>query len=150
MKVLLAEVNASEGRNLGLIGEMKSALMEGAALRILEINSDKDHSRTVFTYSGEPDEVLEGTQRLAKKAVEMIDMTMHTGAHPRMGTVDAVPFIPARNATQEEAIEASKAFGAFLGRLDVPVYYYKEAATKPERKSLGMSDAASMNPFRKK
>lgn len=136
MKVLLAEVNVSEGRNLEHIEVMKAALMEGAVLRILEINSDKDHNRTVFTYSGEPQEVLEGTKRLAKKAVELIDMTRHSGAHPRMGAVDVVPFIPARDVTQEEALEVARAFGAYLGSLGVPVYYYEEAATKPERKSL--------------
>jgi len=136
VKVLLAEVNVSEGRNIELINEMKSALMEGAVLRLLEINSDKDHNRTVFTYSGEPEEVLEGTKRLAAKAIELIDMTRHTGAHPRMGAVDVVPFIPARDVTQEEALEVARAFGAFLGGLGVPVYFYEEAATKPERKSL--------------
>lgn len=136
MKVLLAEVNVSEGRNLEHIEVMRAALMEGAVLRILEVNSDKDHNRTVFTYSGEPQEVLEGTKRLAKKAVELIDMTRHSGAHPRMGAVDVVPFIPARDVTQEEALEVARAFGAYLGSLGVPVYYYEEAATKPERKSL--------------
>lgn len=136
MKVLLAEVNVSEGRNRETIAEMQAALMENANLRLIEVNSDKDHNRTVFTYSGEPDHVLEGTKRLAKIAIELIDMTTHTGAHPRMGAVDVVPFIPAREVSQEEALEVARAFGEYLGSLGVPVYYYEEAATRPERKSL--------------
>jgi len=136
MKVLLAEVNVSEGRDLEKIAQIKEALISSAAVRVLEVNSDKDHNRTVFTYSGAPEEVLEGTKRLTQKAVELIDMTKHTGAHPRMGAVDVVPFIPARNVSQEEALEVAKAFGAFLGGLGVPVYYYEDAATRPERKSL--------------
>ena len=136
MKVLLAEVNVSEGRDLEKIAQIKEALISNASVRVLEVNSDKDHNRTVFTYSGEPAEVLEGTKRLTQKAVELIDMTLHTGAHPRMGAVDVVPFIPARNVSQEEALEVAKAFGKFLGGLGVPVYYYEEAATRPERKSL--------------
>jgi glutamate formiminotransferase len=79
---------------------------------------------------------LEGTKRLAKKAVELINMAEHTGAHPRMGAVDVVPFIPAREVSQEEALEVARAFGKFLGELGIPVYYYEEAATRPERKSL--------------
>lgn len=136
MKVLLAEVNVSEGRNREAIAQMQAALMENANLRLMEVNSDKDHNRTVFTYSGEPDHVLEGTKRLAKIAIELIDMTTHTGAHPRMGAVDVVPFIPAREVSQEEALEVVRAFGEYLGSLGVPVYYYEEAATRPERKSL--------------
>ena len=136
MKVLLAEVNVSEGRNSEAITEMQHVLMEDGTLRLIEVNSDKDHNRTVFTYSGEPDQVLAGTKRLAKKAVELIDMTTHTGAHPRMGAVDVVPFIPAREVSQEEALEVARAFGEFLGSLGVPVYYYEDAATRPERKSL--------------
>lgn len=136
MKVLLAEVNVSEGKNMDSIYEMQHALLEGGLIRLIEVNSDKDHNRTVFTYSGDPQAVLEGTKRLAKKAIENIDMTLHTGAHPRMGAVDVVPFIPAREVTQEEAIEIAKEFGAYLGSIGVPVYYYEEAATRPERKSL--------------
>jgi glutamate formiminotransferase len=136
VKVLLAEVNVSEGRNVEVVVQMQTALMSGASLRLIEVNSDKDHNRTVFTFSGEPLEVLEGTKRLAKKAIELIDMRTHNGAHPRMGAVDVVPFIPAREVTQEEALDVARAFGKFLGELGVPVYYYEDAATRPERKSL--------------
>ena len=136
MKVLLAEVNVSEGRNADSLERMKNALMLDGGIRLIEVNSDKDHNRSVFTYSGEPQAVLKATKRLVKAAIELIDMRSHTGAHPRMGAVDVVPFIPARDVTNEEALEIARAFGKFLGGLGVPVYYYEEAATRPERKSL--------------
>jgi glutamate formiminotransferase len=150
VKVLLAEVNVSEGKNLEVIAEIQHALMDGGILRLIEVNSDKDHNRTVFTYSGEPGEVLEGTKRLAKKAIELIDMTKHVGAHPRMGAVDVVPFLPAMEVTQEEALEIARAFGAYLGSLGVPVYYYEEAATRPERKSLVDIRKGEYESFREK
>lgn len=136
MKVLLAEVNISEGTNLDLVNQVKDELMKDGDLKLIDLNSDKDHNRSVFTYSGEPQAVLEGTKRLAAKAIELIDMTTQTGSHPRMGAVDVVPFIPARNVTTEEAVAISKEFGKFLGDLGVPVYYYEDAQEDPDRKNL--------------
>ncbi|MHC1719340.1 MAG: glutamate formimidoyltransferase [Clostridiaceae bacterium] len=137
MKTLLAEVNISEGRDKQLIDSVKQALMEKGDLNLIDLNSDKDHNRTVFTYSGEPQNVLEGTKRLAAKAIEKIDMTKHSGSHPRMGAVDVVPFIPVRDVTTEEALVIAREFGKFMGdTLGVPIYYYEDAATKPERKNL--------------
>ncbi|MBF8984124.1 glutamate formimidoyltransferase [Lutibacter sp. B2] len=136
MKSLLAEVNISEGRDLDLVEKVKVALLENEDVRIIDIDSDKDHNRTVFTYIGEPEAILESTKRLAAKAVELIDMTKQEGSHPRMGAVDVVPFIPVKNVTNEEAVEIAKSFGKFLGELGVPVYYYEDAATRPERKNL--------------
>lgn len=136
MKSLLAEVNISEGTNLDLVDQVKAALLETDDIRLIDLNSDKDHNRTVFTYNGEPEAVLEATKRLVKKAVELIDMREHTGSHPRMGAVDVVPFIPVKNVSKEEAVEIAKRFGKFLGDLGVPVYYYEDATTNEERKSL--------------
>lgn len=136
MKVLLAEVNISEGTDLVVVQKVKESLLENGDVRLIDVNSDKDHNRTVFTYSGEPEAVLESTKKLAAKAIELIDMTSHKGSHPRMGAVDVVPFIPARNVTTEEAVEVAKEFGKFMGSIGVPVYYYEDAATRPERKSL--------------
>lgn len=136
MKSLLAEVNISEGRCLDTINKVKTALLEKEDVRIIDLDSDKDHNRTVFTYIGEPMAVLEATKRLAAMAIELIDMTKHEGSHPRMGAVDVVPFIPVKNITNDEAVEIAKEFGRYLGKLGVPVYYYEDAATNPERKSL--------------
>lgn len=136
MKVLMAEVNISEGTNMELVEAVKAALMSDRSVELIDLNSDSDHNRTVFTYKGEPADVLEGTKRLAAKAIELIDMTKHKGSHPRMGAVDVVPFIPVKDVEISEAISIAKEFGAFLGSIGVPVYYYEDAATSEERKSL--------------
>lgn len=136
MKSILAEVNISEGRDLEKVKEVKDALIKDENLILVDLNSDSDHNRSVFTYKGEPKAVLDGTKRLAKKAIELIDMREHKGSHPRMGAVDVVPFIPDRNVTVEEAVEISKEFGEYLGGLGVPVYYYEDAAVRTDRKSL--------------
>lgn len=136
MKVLLAEVNISEGTDLEKVQQVKEALMENGDLELIDQNSDKDHNRSVFTYKGDPKAVLEGTKRLSKKALELIDMTKHKGSHPRMGAIDVVPFIPVKNVSKEEAVEIAKEYGKYLGSLGVPVYYYEDAATRDDRKSL--------------
>lgn len=135
-KVLMAEVNISEGTDLSLIEQVKKAFLSVDGIDVLDIDSNSDHNRTVFTYKGEPEKVLEATEKLAEKAVELIDMRKHKGSHPRIGAVDVVPFIPVREVTTEEAVEIAKKFGKFLGNLGVPVYYYEDAQDKEYRKSL--------------
>jgi len=135
-KVLMAEVNVSEGKNLDSIDAMKKTLTSVEGLDILGIEPDADHNRTVFTYKGGPANVLEATKKLAAKAVEIIDMTDHKGSHPRMGAVDVVPFIPVRDVEIAEAVEISKEFGEYLGGIGVPVYYYEDAQDRDYRKSL--------------
>lgn len=137
MKVLMAEVNFSEGKDLDMVEKVKQALLAGEPVDLMDVNSDPNHNRTVFTYKGSPEAVLEGTKRLAAKAIELIDMKKHTGSHPRIGAVDVVPFIPVKDVTIEEALMVARAFGKFLGdEVGVPVYYYEDAATSEERKSL--------------
>ena len=137
MKVLMAEVNISEGKDLDLVEQVKAALLDGEAVDVMDINSNAKHNRTVFTYKGSPEAVLDGTKRLAAKAIELIDMTKHTGSHPRIGAVDVVPFIPVKDVSIDEALVIARAFGKYLGdELGVPVYYYEDAATCEERKNL--------------
>ena len=136
MKTLMAEVNFSEGKNQEIIEKIKEAMLDGEPIDVMEISSDPNHNRTVFTFKGEPQNVLDATKRLSAKAVELIDMTQHKGAHPRIGAVDVVPFIPVKEVTVEEALEICHQFGRFMGNLGVPVYYYEDAATSEERKSL--------------
>ena len=135
-KILMAEVNISEGTNADVINQVKEAFLSVDGIEVVDIDSDKDHNRTVFTYKGSPENVLESTKRLAKKAVELIDMTKHKGSHPRMGAVDVVPFIPVREMTTEDCVEIAKEFGKYLGSLGVPVYFYEDAQEKEYRKSL--------------
>ncbi len=135
-KVLMAEVNISEGTNLDLVEKVKKAFLEVAGIEVVDIDSNVDHNRTVFTYKGEPTNVLEATKKLASKAVELIDMRTHKGSHPRMGAVDVVPFIPVKDVTMEEAVEVAKEFGKYLGSIGVPVYFYEDAQEKEYRKTL--------------
>jgi glutamate formiminotransferase / 5-formyltetrahydrofolate cyclo-ligase len=135
MKRLLAEVNISEGRNHHIIDEVLEALKK-SDVEVIDVDSEPNHNRTVFTYIGEPEIVLQGTKDLAKMAVSLIDMSKHTGSHPRMGAVDVVPFIPVKEMTTEEAVQIAREFGRYMGKLGVPVYYYEDAATLPERVSL--------------
>lgn len=133
----MAEVNISEGKDLDLVEQVKAALLDGEAVDVMDINSNTNHNRTVFTYKGSPEAVLDGTKRLAAKAIELIDMTKHTGSHPRIGAVDVVPFIPVKDVSIDEALVIARAFGKYLGdELGVPVYYYEDAATCEERKNL--------------
>lgn len=135
-KILMAEVNISEGKNLDLIEKVKAAFLDVQGIEVMDIDSNVDHNRTVFTYKGNQEEVLEATKKLAKKAVELIDMRSHKGSHPRMGAVDVVPFIPVKNITTEEAVGIAKEFGKYLGSLGVPVYFYEDAQEKEYRKTL--------------
>lgn len=135
-QILLCELNISEGTDMAKIEAVTTALKETSGITIMDIDSDKDHNRTVYTWIGEPEDVLKAAMNITAKAVELIDMTTHKGSHPRMGAVDVVPFVPVRNVEQEEALDIAKRYGAWLGNLGVPVYYYEEAATRPERTNL--------------
>ena len=135
-KILLCELNVSEGRDEAKIKRITDALTSTPNITIMDIDSDADHNRSVFTWIGETEDVLSGAMNITKKAIDEIDMTDHHGSHPRQGAVDVVPFVPVRNVEQEEALEIARRYGKFLGGLGVPVYYYEEAATKPSRQNL--------------
>lgn len=135
-KVLLCEPNISEGIDLALVNEVLDQVRQFEEIKILDVSSDADHNRSVFTYLGEPRVVLEATQAMARKAFERIDMRSQHGSHPRMGALDVAPFIPVRGMSVAEAVEIAREFGRFVGGLGVAVYYYEEAALRPERKRL--------------
>jgi glutamate formiminotransferase / 5-formyltetrahydrofolate cyclo-ligase len=135
-KVLLCEPNISEGIDLTLVNDVLDQVRQFSEIKILDVSSDADHNRSVFTYLGEPQLVLQATKALALKALERIDMRTHHGSHPRMGAVDVAPFIPVRGMEIAEAVMISREFGRFIGSLGVPVYYYEAAALRPEREKL--------------
>ncbi len=135
-KVILCEPNISEGRDPAIIEQIVDQIRRTSGVKILDYSSDEDHHRSVLTYLGDPEAVLSATKAMAEKALELIDMRQHEGSHPRMGAIDVVPFIPIRGVDTAEAVEVSRAFGGHLGGLGVAVYYYEDAATRPERKSL--------------
>jgi glutamate formiminotransferase len=134
--VLLCEPNISEGIRLDVVDAVLDHVRRVETIKILDVSSDADHNRSVFTYLGSPEDVLAATQAMAQAAVARIDMRTQHGSHPRMGAVDVVPFIPVRGMEIAEAVEISRSFGRFLGELGVPVYYYEEAALRPEREKL--------------
>lgn len=133
MKILMCVPNISEGKDLALVEQVIDQIRSVRGVLIVDHSSDSDHNRSVLTYLGEPEIVLDATKAMASKAIELIDMSRHHGSHPRMGAVDVVPFIPIRGVTTEEAVKISKEFGKYLGGLGVPVYYYEDAAARTQR-----------------
>ena len=136
MKVLECVPNISEGRDQEKITMIAEELKRHKRIKLLDVSSDKDHNRSVFTFMGGPKAVKDAALAFALKAIELIDMREHHGAHPRLGAVDVVPFVPIQGVGMEEAIQVAKEFGKELGRRGVPVFFYEEAATSLERKDL--------------
>lgn len=136
-KIIECVPNISEGRNQEIIDACSEAVKKVKGVTLLDVDPGKSTNRTVFTFVGDPESIVEGAFEFTKKAYELIDMTKHHGEHPRMGAVDVCPFIPVANVTIEECVEVSKKFGERVGKeLNLPVYLYEEASTNPLRKSL--------------
>ena len=136
MRLIECVPNVSEGRDAGVIDRIAGAITRTAGVDLLDTSADPDHNRLVLTYVGEPEAVLAATQALCLEAFASIDMRVHEGAHPRMGAVDVIPLVPLRGLTNEEAVGLARRLGEWIGAQGVPVYYYQEAATRPERQSL--------------
>jgi len=129
--------NFSEGRNRALIDELVGAVRSSSGIALLNCSSDVNHNRTVLTFAGSPEGVFDAAFKCAKIAVEKIDLTKHSGEHPRMGAVDVIPFVPLRDISTEECVEMSKKLGQKLwGELRLPVFLYEDSASSPERKNL--------------
>ncbi len=137
MKKLMECVpNFSEGRNLEVVEKIIDEARNVEGITILDYSSDKDHNRTVLTMIGSPEQVKEAAINTAKKAAELIDMSKHEGAHPRMGATDVVPFTPVSNVTIQECVEVAKEVAEEIGSWGIPVYLYEDAATSPGRQNL--------------
>jgi glutamate formiminotransferase/formiminotetrahydrofolate cyclodeaminase len=129
--------NFSEGRDRGVIDAIAQALGSVSGVKLLDVDPGADTNRTVYTLVGPPDGVAEAAFRGAAKAADLIDMTVHKGAHPRMGALDVCPFIPVSDITMAECAELAKAVGRRIGEeLQIPVYFYEHAAATEERRSL--------------
>lgn len=136
MRIVTCVPNISEGRDRNRIDPVVARVRGVNGVTITDLSSDANHNRTVISYLGAPEAVLEATKAMADKALELIDMAVHKGSHPRQGAIDVVPFIPLRGVASDEAVALAKNFGAWLGAKGVPVYYYEDAATRPERQLL--------------
>ena len=129
--------NISEGRRPELVNEFADIVRAVPGVTLIDYSSDASHNRSVFTFLGDPDQVMEAAFRFAKHAVEKIDLRVHEGEHPRMGAVDVIPFVPIRDMDMQECVELSKQLGARLANeLDLPVFLYEESASAPHRKNL--------------
>ena len=136
MRLLECVPNISEGRDREKITSLAEEVGKHRRVKLLDCSSDKDHHRSVYTFIGEPEAVREAAFSFAMKALDLIDMREHKGGHPRLGAVDVIPFVPIQGVEMEEAIQIAREFGKGLGKRGIPVFYYEEAATRPERKDL--------------
>lgn len=129
--------NFSEGRDLEKVEAVVNVFRGVQGVKLLDYSSDADHNRTVVTVVGEP-EALEATIiNMAEKVYENIDMSKHSGGHPRMGALDVVPFVPIDGVTMEECVEMANRVGKTIGeRFNIPVYLYEKAATATHRENL--------------
>lgn len=137
MRIVECVPNISEGRRREVIDAVVQAAARVPGVTVLNVDPGEETNRTVITFVGEPTAVAEGAFRLAAKAYELIDMRSHKGAHPRLGAVDVVPFVPVAEVSIEECVALARQVGARIGReLGVPVYLYEAAATSPQRRNL--------------
>jgi len=128
--------NFSEGRDRDKISRIIAAVREVGGLRILNLHSDPDHNRSVLTFAGRAEAILEAAVALAEACANEIDLAAQTGVHPRMGSLDVLPFVPLEGATLEEAVELARKAGERIGSMGLPVYLYEAAATAPHRRNL--------------
>lgn len=129
--------NFSEGRRKDVIEEIVEPFKRTKGCYLFDYRADEDHNRLVVSLAGEPQAICDAVMMASQKAVDSIDLNNHQGAHPRMGAVDVIPFTPISNITMEECVKLAHDFGKrFYEELGVPVYFYEEAALRPERKKL--------------
>ncbi len=156
MRLVECVPNFSEGRRPEVLDQIVGAMTAIEGVRLLDKEMDADHNRAVVTIIGDPDVVLEGVFRGIEKARDLIDLTKHEGEHPRMGATDVCPFVPVSEVTMDECVELAKKLGERVGsELDIPVFLYEEAATRPTRQNLakvrkgqfeGLRDEIGTNP----
>ncbi len=151
--------NFSEGRRPEVVKAIVAAIEAGDSVKVIDYEMDADHNRAVVTFVCHPNLAVDAAFRGYKKAAELIDMSSHTGGHPRMGACDVCPFIPLGETTEEEAIELAHNLGKRVGEeLQIPVYLYEKAATSPKRRNLanvrqgqyeGIRDSIETDPARR-
>ena len=129
--------NFSEGRDGATLDALRAAITGVPGARLLDVQADASHHRSVFTFVAPPDAAVEAAFRAARVARDRIDLTRHRGEHPRMGATDVVPFVPVRDVTMDDCVALARRLGERMGReLDIPVFLYARAATRPERERL--------------
>lgn len=129
--------NFSEGRDAAILDALRGALTAVPGVRLLDVQADPSHNRSVFTYVAPPEAAAQAAFQAMGIARERIDLTKHEGEHPRMGATDVVPFIPVRDVTMDDCVALAKRLAERVGtELEIPVFLYAKAATRPERERL--------------
>jgi glutamate formiminotransferase len=137
MKIVECVPNFSEGRDEAVLARILESLRACGDVRVIDGSMDPDHNRSVVTFLGTPDGVVRAAHGACRTALDLIDMRDQKGAHPRIGAVDVVPFIPVRGMDMGETVALARDFGRTFGEQNrVPVYFYGEAARKEERRTL--------------
>ena len=138
-KLIECVPNFSEGRDLTVIKQITDVIEKVEGIKLLDVDPGEATNRTVVTFVGEPEQVMEAAFQAVRKAAELIDMRNHHGAHPRMGATDVCPLVPVAGVTLEECAEYARQLGKRIGdELGVPVYAYEAAAFTPERRNLAV------------
>src|SRR5437868_10974970 len=151
MKLVECVPNFSEGRDQSIVDAISKAIASASGVTLLDVDSGADTNRTVYTFVGAPEAVSEGLMRGATAAAALIDMSRHSGAHPRMGALDVCPIVPVSGVTMEECVEVAKALGERLANeLRVPIFFYEHAASRPDRRSLANIRAGEYEGLRAK
>ena len=136
-KIVECVPNFSEGRDKSVINAISAAIESVKDVKLLDVDPGEDFNRTVYTFVGKPESVLEAAFQAAKVGVALIDMSKHKGEHARMGALDVCPFIPIKSVSDDDCIKLSKKFGERMAKeLEIPVFLYAKSATKPERVRL--------------
>lgn len=158
MKLVECVPNFSEGRNAGTIAAVRAAIAAVEGVVVLDVSSDVSHNRTVITFVAPVERAVDAAFAGMKEAAARIDLTGHSGEHPRIGATDVVPFVPLEGTTMEDCIGLARTLGArAAAELGIPVYLYERAATRPSRENLadvrrgefeGLRTEITMNPDR--
>lgn len=158
MKLVECVPNFSEGRRPEVIAAIRSAIADVRDVVVLDVSSDPSHNRTVITFVVPVEQAVEAALAGMRTATALIDLTAHTGEHPRIGATDVVPFVPLEGATMDDCIALARALGArAAAELQIPVFLYERAATTPARENLadvrrgefeGLRDEIVTNPAR--
>src|SRR5690349_14547015 len=129
--------NFSEGRDHKKIEALLAAMSGVKSAWVLDVHTDADHNRSVITLAGEPEPVAEAALRGVGQAAQLIDLRRHRGEHPRIGAIDVLPFVPVVGLTMDDCVTLARRVGSEIwARYEIPVYFYEEAALRPERKRL--------------
>jgi glutamate formiminotransferase/formiminotetrahydrofolate cyclodeaminase len=159
MRLVECVPNFSEGRRPEIVAKIRDAIAAVDGIAVLDVSSDASHNRTVITFVAPIEKAVDAAFAGIKQAHQVIDLTKHSGEHPRMGASDVVPFIPLEGTTMEDCIVLARTLGEKVGKeLGIPVFLYERAATRPDRENLadvrrgefeGLRDEIGKNPNRK-